>query len=128
MVDGLNPQTGNMLREASGANSRTAQDTQNSQTSTNPAAQERNDGAARPVQDVSVEISAQGQQAGGEQVTGQAVSEPSAADTNPATTSASAAPGDNSATEQPPVSANTSQNAGPQDADEALGTRIDTRA
>jgi len=136
MVDGINPQTANLLREASAGN-RPAQENSAQQRG---SAQENDSGAARGVQDVSVQISAQGaQQSSAEQLTGQAVSDPSATDTQTASTFTSGDFGNSEvgaseranqeAAEQTSLGENGAVTGTTrQDADQALGLNIDTRA
>lgn len=136
MVDGLNPQTGNLLRELSGGN-RQGQESQAQQSTSGSSGRDSETGSARPVSEVSVEISAEGfQQSSGEQLTSEAVTPSSATDTNVASTFASADFGDASrvANEEARTEDSSPEVQGPVagssrlSADDALGTNVDTRA
>ncbi|TVP53843.1 MAG: hypothetical protein EA349_12950 [Halomonadaceae bacterium] len=138
MVDGVNPQTGNLLREVSGAN-RQGQENQTQQSANSDDRRAEASGAARPVSDISVDISAQGfQQSSAEQLTNQAVTDPSATPSNGASTFAEADFGDASraanddargdGVESAPFNDGAVPGASSPDADQLMGTNVDTRA
>lgn len=133
MLEGTNPQAANLLRESSSQ----AQVRGNAQGNAGQG-QLRQDnageaGGARPVQDVSVQISQQGLESAAS-VSGQAVSDAAAADTNPAVASQQQGAGQvNDSAENRSENTNSPDNgtlAGNQSvsADEALGTTIDVEA
>ncbi|MDX1588422.1 MAG: hypothetical protein R3296_05740 [Oleiphilaceae bacterium] len=136
MVDGLNPQAGNLLRElGTGSRQESPAQRQAQDAASNRGQQ---NGAARPVSEVSVEISAQGQQLStGEQLTSEAVTATSATDTNVTSTFASAdfEGGSREANREARVNADslpdvqgTVTGSSSLSADQALGTNVDTRA
>ena len=139
MAEGINPQTANLLREATTQSQpRNAPETGQNQSGQQPQNSGANN-AARPAPDVSVQISQQGFDAasGGENI-----QDPAAADTNTASTFASADFGGNTQAanenagperadgEVEQGSADNSPVAGQQSvaADDSLGTNIDVEA
>ena len=134
-MEGVNPQAANLVRE----NSSQAQLRTNAQENSGQG-QLRQDsaganGGARPVQDVSVQISQQGLESAGA-VSGQAVSDASAADTNPAVAANDQQQGTGQVNESADSRSESTNSpdggsvAGNQSvsADEALGTNIDLEA
>jgi len=133
MAEGINPQAANLVRE----NASQSQLRSNAQDSS-AQGQLRQDnaganGGARPVQDVSVQISQQGLESAAA-VSGQAVSDAAAADTNPAVANQQQGTGDvNNSAETRLEDTNSPDNgslAGNQSvsASDSLGTNIDLQA
>ena len=137
MPEGINPQTANLVREASNQ----SQPRPGQQATAQPQGQERREDlrvedGARPPEDVSVQISQQGRETA---AAGDVIADASATDTNTAATFASADFGTQPAsaresaeqsaaerTNSPETSAVPGQQS--VDPDEALGTNIDIQA